>query len=231
MLDQAIESLKTYDWGTDLDALQPIEDAVIATHGDAAARADLEAKLTGVLQSGLSRDGIDYVCRKLRVIGTAASVPALKGLLAQQENSHMARYALEDIKAPEAAAALQESLAELTGDLKVGVISTLGVRRDPSSVAYLAGLVNDDDAAVACAAVYALGDIRSADAAAALSTAKPRQAVDAALTDASLACAEGLVGAGKKAKALAIYKKMASGDQPKHVRLAAAKGMLTCAGQ
>ncbi len=40
MLDQAFEALKTYDWGTDRKALDPIDDAVVATHGDDAARAN-----------------------------------------------------------------------------------------------------------------------------------------------------------------------------------------------
>ena len=48
------------------------------------------------------------------------------------------------------------------------------------------------------------------------------------LTDASLACAEALLADGKKAEALAIYKGFASDDQPKHVRLAATRGMLAC---
>jgi len=52
-----------------------------------------------------------------------------------------------------------------------------------------------------------------------------------AVTDASLACAESLLAAGKNADALAIYKGVAKGDQPKHVRLAATRGMLTCAGK
>ena len=30
MLDQAFEALKTYDWGTDPNALKPIDEAVIA---------------------------------------------------------------------------------------------------------------------------------------------------------------------------------------------------------
>ena len=47
---------------------------------------------------------MDYVCRVLRVIGTADSVPALAGLLAERNLSHMARYALQDNPAPEAQA-------------------------------------------------------------------------------------------------------------------------------
>ena len=38
MLDQALEALKTYKWGVDPKAVQGIQDTVVATHGDAAAR-------------------------------------------------------------------------------------------------------------------------------------------------------------------------------------------------
>ncbi len=52
MLDQAIEALSSYDWGKDYSAIKPIEDAVVATQGDAEARKTLEEKLAGVLTSG-----------------------------------------------------------------------------------------------------------------------------------------------------------------------------------
>jgi len=41
-LDKALETLKTYDWGADREALKPIDQAIIATHDDAAARKALE---------------------------------------------------------------------------------------------------------------------------------------------------------------------------------------------
>ena len=37
-VDTALKTLKTYDWGADRKALNPIDEAIIATHGDAAAR-------------------------------------------------------------------------------------------------------------------------------------------------------------------------------------------------
>ena len=41
-VDKALETLKTYDWGADRNALKPIDQAIIATHGDAVARKALE---------------------------------------------------------------------------------------------------------------------------------------------------------------------------------------------
>lgn len=231
MLDQAFDALKTYDWGVDPKVLKPIDDAVVASHGDADARKDLETRLTAVLKADVPRDAKDYACRKLRIIGTKESVPTLAALLPQQEHSHMARYALESMQAPEAAKALRDALSKVSAELQIGVISSLGVRQDAESVGPLTALLNAADVAVARAAAFALGDIRNAAASQSLAKAKPSAEVKSAATDASLSCAEALLADGKKTEALMIYKGLSGEDQPKHVRLAATRGMLACAGK
>jgi len=232
MLDQAFEALKTYDWGADPKILNPIDEAVVTTRDDAAARQDLEARLVAVLNSEVSRDAKDFVCRKLAVIGTAAAVPALAELLPHPEHSHMARYALERIPAPEAAQAMRDALPKIDNVLKIGVMGSLGVRQDAASVAALAALLGNADVTVARSAVLALGAIRTPEAARALREGKPESSeARTAAIDASLACAEGLLAAGKKADAMAVYKGFIGEDQPKHVRLAATRGMLACAGK
>ncbi len=102
MLDTAFEALKKFDWGSDLAALNPIEDAAIAAHEKPDVGKDLETRLVAALQSELSLDAQEYVCRKLAMVGTAAAVPSLAVLLVKQEISHMARFALERIPAAEA---------------------------------------------------------------------------------------------------------------------------------
>jgi HEAT repeat protein len=231
MLDQAFDALKSYDWGVDPKVLKPIDDAVVATHGDADARKDLETRLAAVLKAEVPRDAKDYVCRKLRIIGTAASVPTLATLLPQKEHSHMARYALELMPAPEAGKALRDALPNVSAELQVGVISSLGDRGDAESVGPLSALLSAADTAVARAAAFALGAIRTAAASQALAKAKPSAEVKSAATDASLSCAEAMLADGKKTEALMIYKGLSGEDQPKHVRLAATRGMLACAGK
>ncbi|MGM0488516.1 MAG: HEAT repeat domain-containing protein [Planctomycetota bacterium] len=232
MLDQAFEALKTYDWGTDTKVLDPIEEAVVTTRDNADARKDLEKRLVATLKADVSRDAKDYVCRKLRVVGTAASVPALAEMLPQEENSHMARYALESMPVSEAAQALRDALPKVSGELKVGVIGSLGVRQDAASVPVLASLLEEGDESVARSAALALGAIRLPSAAKALNAAKTENAaVSAAIADASLACAEAMLEAGKKAQARRLYKGLSGDDRPKHVRLAATRGLLACAGE
>src|SRR5690606_23369995 len=98
------------------------------------------------------------------------------------------------------------------------------------NVAALAELLGDADPEVARSAAQALGAIRSPSAAKALAAAQPRAEIQSAITDSSLACAEAMLHAGDKAGALKIYQRYAAGQQPRHLRLAATRGVLACAG-
>lgn len=227
MLDQAFEALKTFDWGADRKLLAPIDEAVVAAHGDLAARKDLESRMAAALKSDISRSAKDAVCRWLMVIGTTVSVPALADLLLDREMSHLARYALERNPAPEAAQALRGALSKTNGETRIGIISSLGARHDDESTPALAKLLSDPDEATSRAAALALGDLSTAEASKALVAAKVKSG-DAAIaaTDARLACAEALLASGKKTEALAIYKSVSGDDQPKHVQLAGQRGRL-----
>ncbi|MDG2383890.1 MAG: HEAT repeat domain-containing protein [Pirellulaceae bacterium] len=233
MLDQAFEALKEYNWGTDPKVLNPIDEAIVSSHGDQSARQALETRLAAVLGTDVPRDAKDYVCRKLMLIGSAESVSALATLLSNQDNSHMARYALERIPAPEAAAAMRDALPNINDPLKIGVIASLGVRGDTASIPLLSSYMSDENAAVAAAAAYALGDLATSAAAKALTEPGYRasEQVVFAATDASLSCAEALLADGKNSEALAIYKGYIGLNHPKHVRLAATRGMLACSGK
>jgi len=226
MLEQAFEALKTYDYGVDRHVLDPIDEAVVSTHNDPAARKDLESRLVAVLPSNAPRDARDYVCRQLRTIGTAASVPALEALLPDPDLSHMARYALERIPASQAGEALERQLRKLNGQLKIGVISSLGTRGQ--GVSLLKPLLQDSDEAVARAAAIALGRIASADASKALASAKPRPALAAVFADASMSCAEKLLATGHTKEAKATYELLLKSNPPELIRRAADRGLKAC---
>lgn len=225
MLDQAFETLKTYDWGMDPNVLRPITDAIVKSYGDAAARKDLETRLIAVLKSEAPRAAKDAVCRALQTIGTAESVPALAALLPDEKLSHMGRYALERIPAPEAGQALRDALPKVPAKLKIGIISSLGVRGEAAAVAPLQTALADSDAAVVSAAAHGLGTIGTPEAGKAVASAKPDPKTKAAIDDASLECAEDLLAAGKKPEAKAAYGKILAGKPSKHVELAANLGI------
>ncbi len=231
MLEQAFDALKTYDWGVDRHVLDPIDDAVIKTRDNPAARKEIESQLLAVLQSNAPRDAKDYVCRQLRTMGTAASVPVLEQLLADAELSHMARYALERIPEPQAGQALERQLRKLSGNLKVGVISSLGTRGQVGAakpVALLRPLLKDPDDAVARAAAVALGRIGSVEAHKALAAAKPRPTLVAVFADASMSCAEKLLAAGQAKEAKSTYERLLKNQPSELVRQAAERGLTAC---
>jgi HEAT repeat protein len=229
MLEQAFDALKTYDYGVDRHVLDPIDEAVVKTRNDPAARKEIESKLLAVLQGNAPRDAKDYVCRQLRTMGTAMCVPALQKLLADPELSHMARYALERIPDPQAGQALERQLPKLSGNLKVGVISSLGTRGlAATSVALLRPLLKDPDDAVARAAAVALGRIGSVDANKALASNPPRPALVAVFADASMSCAEKLLAAGHTREAKATYERLLKDKPSELVRQAAERGLTAC---
>ena len=230
-VDKALETLKTYDWGADRNTLKPIDQAIVAAQGNAAALKPLEKRLVDTLAGGISRSAQDYVCRKLRVVGTPQSVEALAALLAAGETSHIARYALERIPNEKAAQAMRDALPKVSSKLTPGIIGSLGVRRDKKSIAAISKLLGDSDIQVARAAAQSLGLIGTSAAAKQLSKFAKKASANMKLpvADACLACAEQLLADGKKSEAVALYNAFKGGDQPVHVRAAATKGILTAA--
>jgi len=230
-VDKALASLKTYDWGADRKTLDPIDQAINATHGDTDARKALEKSLVDILSGGISRSAQDYVCRRLRIIGTGQSINALTALLADEKTSHIARYALGRIPGRKATAALRKELPKVDNTLKPGLIGSLGIRRDKMSVKPIAKLLSNSDNQVAQAAAHSLGLIATPAAAKVLSgfAKKAPATMKLPVADACLICAEQLLADGKKSEAVALYQGLKGDDQPKQVKVAAMKGLLTAA--
>ncbi|MBN2128292.1 MAG: HEAT repeat domain-containing protein [Sedimentisphaerales bacterium] len=230
-VDEALTTLKTYDWGADPKTLEAIDEAIVATHNDPAARNALEKGLVDVLAGGISRSAQDYVCRRLKVVGTARSVEALAALLPAEETSHIARYALERIPDEKAAAAMRDALPKVSSKLKPGLVGSLGKRRDKKSMKALAKLLGDSHLEVAQAAAQSLGLIGTPAAAQELSQFAKKAPANMKIcaADACLICAQQLLADGQKAEAVALYKELKGDDQPAHVKIAAMRGMLTAA--
>jgi HEAT repeat protein len=168
----------------------------------------------------------------LRLIGSDESVPALAALLTDEELSHCARYALEQMRTPAAGAALRDALGRARGKLLAGVIGSLGERGDAGAVPALAELVRDRDETVAAAAVAALGDIGGWEAARALAGRRKdvQDALVPVVTDAQLKCAEWMLARGNPWEAAEIYRGMLETTAPEVVRAAGLRGMLLARG-
>ncbi|MDA0814859.1 MAG: HEAT repeat domain-containing protein [Verrucomicrobia bacterium] len=226
MLDKAFEALKTFEWGVDPKILDPIDDAIVATHGDAEGRRQLETRLVAVLSSDVPHAAKGAVCRALRKMGTAHSVPALSILLLDKDLSHMARYALQAIPAQEATAALLDALEKAPSEIKIGIASSLGARATDVPVAALTRLLADKDPSVARAGALALGELATSEAGQVLATTQPSDdATKTAVADSLLKCAEELLAAGNKVEAKATYERILGSNPPKAAMAAAKQGL------
>jgi hypothetical protein len=167
-------------------------------------------------------------CQRLGELGAIDAVPALSKLLGDEHLSTYARYGLEPIGGPAADEALRAGLSKLKGNLLIGVINSIGKRRDPKASATLVRLMNGADVEVACAAAAALGNIGGGSSAKELQTAltKVKGATRMAVADAALLCAERLMSEGKRDQALALYAFLSTPDIPKPARLAAMQGVI-----
>ncbi len=229
-LDADLKAIAKYRFGQSRVGLARIETWVRHAATRASLRKALAAKMSAMLGSDATPDCKQFLCGQLSLIGSAAEVPILAGLLGDKELSLAARSALERIPDEAAPAALRKAMAGAQGPSLIGLVNTLGERRDASSVAVIARHLGSKDPAVAGAAIEALGKIGGSAAAKALS------GVEAALPerlgpirdDALLRCAEGLAGSGRTDEAEKIYRALSARDRLARVRAAALVGLVTC---
>lgn len=162
-------------------------------------------------------------CMRLAMVGTKDAVPVLAALLDKPQFSHYARFALVPIPDPSVDDALRGALKNVKGNLLVGVIDSIGQRKDAKAVAPLAKLLYSADGAVAQAAAASLGRISGPAATTALrdGLVKTKGPVQAAVAASGLVCAEGLMAQNDRKGALALYDTLSRPNMPKSVRLAA----------
>lgn len=187
-----------------------------------------EAALIAVLDSDAKLFEKAKACQRLAIIGTAQSVPALAKYLDDETLSHYARYGLEINPAPEADQVLLDATETVQGEQLVGVVNSIGVRRDQQAVKRLGDLAESDDEAVAAAALGALGKLAASEAIEKLrSHLKGSSAVTAA--DALLTAADRLIREGNNQLAADVLKSVREADLPSHLNVATRFGEIRTA--
>src|SRR4051812_27378106 len=117
-----------------------------------------EAQLIEILQTKPKAEKA-IACKQLATVGTKACVPELAKLLQDKELHSWARIALEAIPNAAADQALVEAAKSLKGQLLVGTINSIGVRRSSGAVDILSKRLTSKNAEVASASAVALGRI------------------------------------------------------------------------
>lgn len=229
-VDEALAALKTFDHSQSRRPLAVLELAVERSGGDPARGREMAARLAAVLADPQATDAArDFVLRYLPLVATDAEVPLLVKCLGNPKTADAARRALEATPGEASAAALRAALVTQQGTDLVGVVNSLGARRDEKAVPDIAKWLSSADAAVAEAAARALGRIGTTDAAAALAQAPQR--IGPVVRDARVRCAEGLLARGDTAGADAIYRQVLAANPPAVWRVTALAGLTKAAGE
>jgi len=196
-------------------------------------RAECEEQLLGFLQSEATADGKWEACRLLSSLGSKASVPILAELLGRQGSSEMARYALEKIPGDEAERALLEALRSSSGEIRLGLISSLGHRRSERAVPVLAEIAGEGREAAVEGAVFALGSIATMESADVLSGLLDScaQSLRTSVAASLLACADALRDQGESRSALGMYARIRDMHISPSVTRAAYRGQILAAGE
>jgi HEAT repeat protein len=199
--------------------------AASAGKDDNAPAKSRESQLLAALKSSSSEKDKADACLELARIGTRDSVAPLAELLRDEKLGHMARYALEPIPDPAVDDALRDALGKLKGRQLVGVIGSIGVRRDVKAAEGLCKLLKNEDADVAQAAGRALGSLGTPAAVKELekALAEAPAANQSALCEGLFRCAESLSAHGQRTEALAIYDRLTRPEVPRQIRDGAAR--------
>lgn len=190
--------------------------------------AEKEAALIQVLKSDAPGGDKAIACKELAVYGSEKAVPHLAPLLADGQLASWARIALEAIPGSAADEALRKATTTLEGELLVGAINSIGVRRDADAVEPVSGRLRDKDTDVASAAAAALGRIGNEAAADVLrkSLAGAPPKVRSTVAEGCVLCAERFLAEGNAAEAIAIYDQVRQADVPQQRILEATRGAI-----
>ena len=188
---------------------------------------DKEKEALAVLQSDAPLADKALACKKLTIDGSAAAVPELAKLLSDEKLCSWARIALEAIPVPEADAALRKAADSLEGNLLIGVINSIGIRRDEKAVEQLAKRLGEKNADIASAAAVALGRIGDDAATKTLrgALADSPKPVNSAVAEGLILCAEQRLEK-KTAEAIEIYDQVRKAEVPKTRFLEATRGAI-----
>jgi HEAT repeat protein len=223
-LNTSLSSASGYEYGKSWESLTDIDAIMQTVLNTPELKKPVEKQFLAFLQSDATLAGKQFICRKLSLVGSKASVGILSGMLSDERTFDMALYALTRIPSPTVDTVLRNKISGMKNRMRIGLVNTLGYRRDPKSVKILSGLIHED-AETAEAALSALGHIGNTEAFAALSRAMgslPDERQVMAMHG-CLKCADQMARDGNGIQAKAVYKEYLI---PDGVRAAALTGII-----
>ncbi len=207
---ELLERIKGYKELDSRATITQINEYLRVMTSDKRSLTNVEKEMIKFLLSDATPDAKRYVCSKLGEIGSQASVPTLTDLLQVPELSDSARFALERIPGEMSASSLRNALQTTSGKNRIGIITSLGLRKDVKSIPAIAIFLKNDDPDTVISAGSALSLMENESALSALWTARS-QATDPVrlkLTEHALACADKILAKRKSPDALSVIQKI-----------------------
>ncbi len=192
-----------------------------------------EPELIAIMSSGdTSDEDKALACKRLAIYGSAAAVPELAKLLPDYRFASWARIALEAIPARECDEALRSATKQLDGNLLIGVVNSIGVRRDRESVETLTELLKNPTFDIASAAAVALGKIGDETAAGVLRQSLSQASVEvrSAIAEGCVLCAERILATGNRSLAIEMYDEVRNAKVPMQRIVEATRGAIIARG-
>lgn len=161
-------------------------------------------------------------CKKLSIVGGKDCIQPMAALLDHPQLACYARFGMEPNPDPAVDRAFRDALPKLKGKLQIGVITSIGVRKDANALDALTKLIDDSDVGVAQAAAASVAMIGGLAASSALESAlgRTKPPLFPVVARATLLCAEGLM-AGNRPRAMELYTQLSAATMPQPVRMAA----------
>ncbi|MEI7729613.1 MAG: HEAT repeat domain-containing protein [Verrucomicrobiota bacterium] len=218
-----LKTVANYHFGDSRAPLAALAKQVDLAAENEDARGKIAAALARRLSGEASSEAKPFICEQLSLVGTAAEVPVLAGLIKDTNLNYHARFALERIPAPAATEALIKALAAANDTVRIGLIHSLAARRAASAIAVIEPFCANPDSTTARAAMAALGKIGTVEGARALQrlikTVQPGLKQD--LAAAMLQCGQNLAAIGNVHEAAVLFEQLTAPDQPAQTRLTA----------
>jgi HEAT repeat protein len=183
-------------------------------------RIGAEAELLKLLdRPGVTPAGRIEILRMLELVAGAASAEVLGPYLTDPAFSHPARRILQDLESKRVVGLFLAAINKTKGDLRIGLIGSLGRRQSEAAIVPLTELARNDDEATASVAIGALGEIGTFDACMVLNKLTVPSPLEAARLDAMLKGAEYLRRNGSLILAKRIARQLTGEVYPPLVRV------------
>lgn len=189
-------------------------------------------ELAAVVQSKADVAERARALQQLALVATPDVIPVLVPLLDHAQLGQYARDVLEIMPGAAAADALRAALVRLQGNALIGVVNSLGQRRDAASAAALARIAADAASPAAPAALLALGRIGTPEAVRTLESALAgaSTALRGAAAEGCLLAAERAEAENRLAPARSLYDLVRRADVPASWRETATRAAILAGG-